>query len=318
MRKTLPVIVCLIFLLIEGCAISIPLREPVLPLKEKKVQGKGKYEILIIDISGTITSDKRRALIGPDDEPDSPVARIKEALEKASKDKKIKAVILRINSPGGTVTACDIIYREIVKFKKNKNIFIAACLMDVAASGGYYIANAADTIIAHPTTVTGSIGVIAMKFNFKGLMDKIGIEEESIMSGDKKDIFSYFRAMTEEERKIMQGIIDALYGRFVEAIDEGRKNLTADEIKPLADGRVYTAQQALDNKLIDGIGYLDDVINIAKKATGLADARIVTYHRHTDYKNNIYSQATINIFSLGENQLFGEYFPVRFMYLWNP
>ena len=138
------------------------------------------------------------------------------------------------------------------------------------------------------------------------------------MSGDKKDIFSYFRAMTEEERKIMQGIIDSLYGRFVEAIDEGRKNLTADEIKPLADGRVYTAQQAIGNKLIDGIGYIDDVIKITKRATGLADARIVTYHRHMDYKNNIYSQATINILSLGEANFVEEYFPVRFMYLWNP
>jgi len=319
MKKILSIIACIIFLLIEGCAfVSISLKEPVLPLSEKEVEGEGTYKILIIDISGTISSEKRRSLIGADKEPDSLVARIKEALKKATEDKKIKAVILRINSPGGTVTACDIIYKEIVKFKKNKNVFVAACLMDIAASGGYYIANAADAIIAHPTTVTGSIGVIAMKFNFKGLMDKIGIEEESIMSGDKKDIFSYFRAMSEEERKIMQGIIDSLYSRFVEAIDEGRKDLTADQIKPLADGRVYTAQQALDNKLIDGIGYLDDVIKIVKRATGLADARIITYHRHTEYKNNIYSQATINIFNLGEDNFVGEYFPVKFMYLWKP
>ncbi len=290
----------------------------MLPHIKKEIDVDVMNKIIIVDISGTITAEKRRSLIGADKEPDSLVARIKEELNKAAEDNKIKAVILRINSPGGTVTACDIIYKEIEKFKKKKNIFVAACLMDVAASGGYYIANAADAIIAHPTTITGSIGVIAMKFNFKGLMDKIGIEEESIMSGDKKDIFSYFRAMEDDERKIMQGIIDSLYGRFVEAIDEGRKNLTADEIKPLADGRVYTAQQALDNKLIDGIGYLDDVINIAKKATDLADARIVTYRRHTDYKNNIYSQANINILSLGEDNFIEEYFPVRFMYLWNP
>ena len=148
-------------------------------------------------------------------------------------------------------------------------------------------------------------------------MDKIGIKEESVMSGDKKDLFSYWRAMTDEEREIMQGVIDAMYGQFIAAVDEGRKNLTLEEIKPLADGRVYTAQQALDNKLIDGIGYLDDVINISKRAAGLAEARIITYHRHTDYRNNIYSQANINIFSLGENDIL-EYLPVRFMYLWNP
>ena len=318
MKKTLLFIICLIFMLIEGCAISIPLREPILPLKEKEVQGEGKCKILMIDISGTITSEKRKALIGPDDEPDSPVARIKEELEKASRDNKIKAVILRINSPGGTVTACDIIYQEILKFKQKKKVFVAACLMDIAASGGYLIANAADAIIAHPTTVTGSIGVIAVKFNLKGLMEKIGIEEDSVMSGDKKDLFSYFRPMTHEEKQIMQSIIDGMYGQFLAAVDEGRKDLTLDEIKVVADGRVFTARQALDHKLIDSIGYLDDVIRITKKASGLTDAKVITYYRHTDYKNNIYSQSTINIFSLGENPLFGEYFPIRFMYLWNP
>ena len=298
MKKTLLLIICLLFILIEGCAISIPLREPVLPLKEKEVQGEGKYKILIIDISGTITSEKRKALIGQNDEPDSPVARIKEELEKASKDNKIKAVILRINSPGGRVTACDIIYQEILKFKQKKKVFVAACLMDIAASGGYLIANAADAIIAHPTTVTGSIGVIAVKFNLKGLMEKIGIEEDSVMSGDKKDLFSYFRPMTHEEKQIMQSIIDGMYGQFLAAVDEGRKDLTLDEIKVVADGRVFTARQALDHKLIDSIGYLDDVIRITEKASGLTDATVVTYHRHTTYKNNIYSQSTINIFSL--------------------
>ncbi len=290
---------------------------PVRPLKEITVEGKGRQKILIIDISGTITSEKRRSLIGPDSEPDSLVARLREELEKASEDKRIKAVILRINSPGGTVTACDIIHREIIRFKKKRNVFVAACLMDMAASGGYYIASSADAIIAHPTTVTGSIGVIAMKFNMKGLMDKIGIEEESIKSGDKKDIFSYWRGITEEERRIMQGIIDSLHGQFIKAVDEGRKNLSADEIKLLADGRIYTAQQALGHKLIDGIGYLDDVIGMTTKVAGLDQARVIAYHRPDTYKSNIYSQASINIFGIGDNNIL-EFLPVRFLYLWNP
>ena len=318
MKKTLLGIAWIMFLLCEGCAfVSIPLMAPVRPLEEITLEGKGRDRILLIDISGAITSEKRRPLIGLDSEPDSPAARLKEELEKASEDKRIKAVILRINSPGGTVTACDIMHREILRFKKKRDVFVAACLMEIAASGGYYIANAADAIIAHPTTVTGSIGVIALKFNVKGLMDKIGVEEESIKSGDKKDMFSYWRGITEEERKIMQGIIDSLHGQFLAVIDEGRKDLTPDEIRPLADGRIYTAQQALDLKLIDGIGYLDDVINLSKKETGIEKARVITYHRPSDYKNNIYSQASINILGLGGQDIL-EYLPVKFMYLWNP
>lgn len=208
-------------------------------------------------------------------------------------------------------------HREILRFKEKRNVFVVACLMDMAASGGYYIANAADIIMAHPTTVTGSIGVIALKFNIKGLMDKIGVEEESIKSGDKKDIFSYWRGITEEERKIMQGIIDSLHAQFLKAIEEGRKDLSPDEIRRLADGRIYTAQQALSHRLIDGIGYLEDVINLCKKETGLEKARVVTYHRPSDYKSNIYSQASISIFGLGDQNVF-EYLPVKFMYLWNP
>ena len=306
-----------LFLLCQGCAfVSLGLMGPTKPLVEKELEGKGRDKILIIDISGAITSDKP-SVLSLEAQPESQVARIKEELDKALEDKKIRAVILRINSPGGAVTACDIIYREIIRFKQKKGVFVAACLMDTAASGGYYIANAADRIIAHPTTVTGSLGVIAMKFNFKGLMDKLGVGEDSVKSGDKKDIFSCWRGMTEEENRIMQGVIDSLYGQFLQVVCEGRKGLSRDEIRALADGRVYTAWQARDNKLIDDIGYLDDVIDLAKNKTGIREARVITYHRPQQYKNNIYSQSSINIFGLGQNQML-EHMPVQFMYLWNP
>jgi protease-4 len=317
MKKTVTTLLCIIFLLFEGCAyVSIPLIQFTRPLKEKTLQGKGRNKILIIDISGIIAVNKKRSLTGFDTEP-GPVARIKEELEKAAKDKKVKAVILRINSPGGTVTAADIIYREIIRFKEKKKVFVAACLMDVAASGGYYIANAADKIIAHPTTITGGIGVIAMKFNIKGLMDKVGIEEEFIKSGDKKDAFSPFRKTTKEEKKIIQDIIDSLHQQFLAVIDQGRKDLSLDDIKPLADGRVYTAGQARDYKLIDEVGYLDDAVSLAKRKAGISKARVIIYHRPIAYKNNIYSQSSINVFNFGESGLL-EYLPIRFMYLWNP
>jgi len=317
MQKFSAAIICILFLLIQGCAfVSIPLMQATQPLKEKTLQGKGGNKILLIDISGIISTQQKRSLTGFDVEVDT-LARLKEELKKAADDKKIKAVILRINSPGGTVTASDIIYREIMQFKKKNKVFVAACLMDIAASGGYYIANAADMIIALPTTITGSIGVIALKFNIQGLMSRFGVTDESLKTGDKKDIMSPFRSITEEERKIMQDILDSLHAQFISVIDKGRKDLTPDKISPLADGRVFTAAQALENRLIDDVGYLDDVIDKIKKKLGLRNARVVTYHRRSAYKNNIYSQASINVFSFGESGLL-EYLPVRFMYLWNP
>ncbi len=317
MRGNIMVMLVVLSVCCSGCAfINVPLMQVTQPLEETVLEGQGKNKILLIDLSGVITSERRQSLTAFESGPD-PVARVKEELDRAAEDARIKAVVLKINSPGGTVTASDIIYKEVLNYKEKTGVPVIACLMDTAASGGYYVANAADTIIAHPTTVTGSIGVIAMKFNVKGLMNKLGVTEEAIKSGDKKDILSPFRGITDEEKKLMQDIIDALYRQFIAVVDAGRKDLSADQLKPLADGRIFTAQQALDAKLIDAIGYLDDAINAAKARTGIEDARVIVYHRPAAYKNNIYSQATINILGLGEHS-FGEYQPVRFMYLWNP
>jgi len=316
MKKTMMFLLCILFTFLNSCAfISIPLDRTTRPLLEEKIEGRGKNKILIVNISGVITNTQERSLLSEKHAP-SVVARLKEELDKAAKDKHIKAVILKINSPGGTVTASDIIYQEIKKFKQEKRVPVVACLMDVATSGAYYIANASDTIIAHPTTITGSIGVIVMKLNVKGLMDKLGVADESIASGDKKDILSPFRDMTEEENKIMQEIINSMYEKFLAAVDEGRKELSLDTLRLLADGRIFTADQALSHKMIDSIGYLSGAVSEAKKMAAITDARVVTYRRSGEYKNNIYSQATINLFSLGDNSSF-EKLPVQFMYLWN-
>ena len=311
------VIIGLFILCLGGCAfVSIPFMRGVEPFEEKTLSGSGKNKILLVDLSGVITDQDKRSVIGFGKEV-SDVARIKEELEQAARDRRVKAIILRIDSPGGTVTACDIIHQEILRYKKKHTVFVAASFMNVSASGGYYIATAADRIVAHPTTITGSIGVIVTKFNVKGLMDKLGVQEESIKSGDKKDILSPFRGSTPEERKIVQEIIDSLYQKFLSVIEQGRPGISRTELKTLADGRVFTAQQALKAKLIDDIGYLDDTVEMVKKQIGVVDARLVTYHRPRAYKNNIYSQANIQLFNIGGSG-FMEYFPVSFMYLWNP
>jgi protease IV len=311
------VILCMWLLCLSGCAfVSIPLMRETEPFEEKTLTGSGRDKILLVDLSGVITDADKRSVLGFGKEV-SDVARVKEELEKAGRDKRVKAIILRIDSPGGTVTACDIIHEEILRYKKKYNVFVAASFMNVSASGGYYIATAADRIVAHPTTITGSIGVIVTKFNVKGLMDKLGVQEESIKSGDKKDILSPFRGATPEERKIVQDIIDSLYQKFLSVIEQGRLGISRTELKTLADGRVFTAQQALQAKLIDDIGYLDDTVEMVKKQLGVEEARLVTYHRPMAYKNNIYSQANIQLFNIGGSG-FMEYFPVSFMYLWNP
>jgi protease-4 len=314
----------LLFFLFPGCAfVNMSLVPQQKGLKEKVIEGKGQPKILLLDISGFISERERSDRLGVFRRP-SLVEQVKEALRMAERDDEIAGLIVKINSPGGLVTATDIIYHELVRFKEKKKIPLYASIMSVGASGGYYVANATDMIIAHPTAITGSIGVISLKFNIEGLLDKIGVEEETYKSGDKKDIFSPFRPRTPEEREIIQGIIDTLYGRFLDTVYARRKGvLTMEELKILADGRVYTADQALDVRLIDAVGYLDDAIGFMKASLGIAEARVVTYYRSGEYKGSIYSaypdksSPVLDLFA-GDMGSFAPLAGVEFMYLWIP
>jgi len=318
-RTGLAVMLMMLISTLSGCAfVSVPLVQSPRPLEEQVLEGDGAKKILLLDISGTITDqEKSGGLLGQRSA--SMVSQVREALQKAEKDKDLAGVILRINSPGGGVTASDIIHHDIIEFKKRKQIPVHACIMSVGASGGYYVAAAADEITAHPTAITGSIGVIIMKFNVAGLMGKIGVEEQTVKSGDKKDIMSPFRRATPEEEKLAQEIIDQLHGRFLDVImvRPGNK-LSLVELKKLADGRIYTAEQALKGQLIDKTGYLDDVIAGIRKNVGDDKARVVTYYRPGSYKGSIYAGADAKE-SLTE--MFGGMDALSggsFMYLWKP
>ncbi|MDR4509842.1 MAG: signal peptide peptidase SppA [Candidatus Brocadiaceae bacterium] len=320
---TIAVIFPLIFFCFSGCSfITVSLTTTVKPLEETVVSGSGKDKILLVDISGVITDEKKSGIAHFSHEPDM-VSRIKEELKSAAQDKHIQAIILRINSPGGTVTASDVIYHELKKYKKETGDTIVACIMDLGTSGGYYTAVSADKIIAYPTTVTGSIGVIMLNLSMEGLLQKIGVTDTSIKTGKYKDMGSPLKMMTDEEQKIFQDVLDTMYKRFLEVIAEGRKELSQDELAPLADGRIYTARQALDNKLIDQIGYLDEAISLTKKEAGLSDARVIVYHRPGVYKNNMYSQlrntgiGTINLFNIDIKTFVNPGTPM-FLYLWAP
>jgi len=235
-------------------------------------------KILVLDVDGVITS-------GPQSSPglfsngDSTVNEVAEKLAKAKEDSSIKAVVLRIDSPGGGVTASDVVYRLLKEYKAETNVPIYVSMLDMSTSGGYYIAMAGDRVYAHPTTVTGSIGVIAMFPQFQNLGNKIGMYAEIIKSGPNKDLTGGFINMTPEQRQILQTMIDQMYERFLAVVKEGRPNLATERIRELADGRIYTAQQAVDNQLIDGIKYTDEVIEQARIDTGARRARVVLYRR---------------------------------------
>jgi len=309
----------LVLALLSGCAfVNVPLIPPPSPLAEQVLEGDGSKKILLLDISGTISEEEKSGGLLGHSSP-SMVSLIRESLHKAERDRDIAGVILRINSPGGTVTASDIIRHDINVFKQRKKIPVLACIVGTGASGGYYVATAADEITAHPTAITGSIGVILMKFNVEGLMGKIGVEEQTVKSGDKKDIMSPFRKATPEEVKLGQEIIDQLYARFLDVIMERPKNsLSRDELRKVSDGRIYTANQALQAKLIDRIGYLDDVIAQVRRAVGDEKARVVSYYRPGNYKGSIYA-GTAEKAGLAEALSgFDAFGSSSFMYLWHP
>ncbi|MHC1726312.1 MAG: signal peptide peptidase SppA [Syntrophobacteraceae bacterium] len=277
---------CLIFTF--GCIkpkISI-FPDRTAPLQEYTLQGKGTGKILLIPINGFI-SDSKRGL--PFARKPNTVEEVVAQLKKAEKDNEIKAVILKIDSPGGSVTASDIIYHELTRFKECSGAKIVAVMMTVAASGGYYIALPADLIMAHPTTITGSIGVVFLRPNITGLMGKIGVDLEIDKSGLNKDMGSPFRKATGEERRMMQKLIDDLAERFITLAAKHRR-LDAEARLQISSGRIYAADEALHLGLIDRTGYLDDAIRETAKISALPEDPKVVVYRRTEYHNdNLYN-----------------------------
>jgi len=249
--------------------------------------GPSREKVLMIDIDGTISSALETGFLAREK---SVVARVFERLERAAADPWVKAVILRLDTPGGEVTASDIVYHEVLRFKERTGRPVIGLMMSVAASGGYYIASACDAIIAHPSSLTGSIGVISIFPSVEALMAKIGVKVDVIKSGPSKDSGSPFRDMTEEEKKIFQGIIDEYYEGFLAVVAKGRQGKVADaDLRRIADGRIYTAPQALKLGLIDALGYFDDAFAKARDMASLKSAKLVSYTYFPKTKSNIYA-----------------------------
>ncbi len=190
-----------------------------------------------------------------------------EQLKKYRQDNRVKAIVLRIDSPGGSTAGSQEIYREVQKTASQKKV--VASMGNVAASGGYYVALAANKIVANPASLTGSIGVIIQFSNFKELLNKIGVSSEAVKSGPYKDIGSPVRDMKPEERRLLEGVIKNVHRQFIEVVVKGRR-LSREQVEKIADGRIFTGEQAKALGLVDELGSFEDAVDLTKKLVGLS------------------------------------------------
>lgn len=296
----------------------------VSPLVETAVVEKGEAKLAMLEIDGVISFDESGWGFGAS-QPNM-VSRLYEALDLAARDDDVRGLIVRIRSPGGGVAASESVYHLLESWRGQTEKPVVAFFQEVAASGGYYAAMAADHVVAHPASITGSIGVMMPGLNVSGLMERFGVEDQNLTSGAFKDTGSAIRPMRPDERAQLQSVIDELYGQFVDVVDAGRPGLDRESVERLADGRVFTARQALEAGLVDEIGHFTSAIEAAEERAGIEGATLVVYRQRGQMARNIYSSFSsrneaqpesgteVNVFSFGA----GAPPPAGFYYLWPP
>ena len=243
--------------------------------EEEHVSGEGEDKIAVLPVSGVISSAPSAGGLlsgGPSATPEA----LRSQLEQAAEDERVRAVVLEVDSPGGSVVASDEMHGAIRDFKQESGKPVVVCMKETAASGGYWISTAADEVVANPATLTGSIGVILPLTNMEEAEKKLGIRTEVIKSGEFKDIGSSSRQITPEERKIFQALIDENYDQFVRVISEGR-NMPEGKVRRIADGRIYTGLQAESLGLVDGLGDLDEAAEVSQRLAKIDGAEVVRY-----------------------------------------
>jgi protease-4 len=259
-------------------------------LEEVWSYGKGSNKVVRIPLSGMITLQKSESIFNSQSSATEALLSIK----RATLDKDVLAIILDIDSGGGGITASDIIYNALLDFKRSNNKRkIVALYGDMAASGAYYISLAADHIIARPTSITGSIGVIIPSVNFAGLVTKYGIKDASIKSGDNKDLLNPLTEPNPQQTEIIQDVVNKLYDRFVSLVAKQR-NLPENEVRPIADGRIFTAAEAQRLKLIDEIGYWDDAMTRTAELLGVDNIKVYRYQEQFSFSDLLRSGTSIN------------------------
>lgn len=272
----------LLFLISTLCGIYLTLK-PGAKCTEEETEGvasslvapltfkEGTPSVAWIKVRGVISTDNSSS---PFSRPQGAGA-IAKKIRDAGEDKEVKAIVLDINSPGGTVAAVQNIYSEILRAKE-KGKKVVALFRDVAASGGFYVAMAADKIVAEPGTITGSVGVIMQTSNVEGLFDKIGIKMVPITSGKYKDIGSAYRPMTEAEKALLQDMVNDTYTQFFAAVKAGRPDVKESDLLEYTDGRVFTGQRAYNLGFIDKLGGEEEALQLAGELAGIKDPKIIS------------------------------------------
>ena len=324
-----------VFTCVGGCGAPSFLVTPVAnsnKLEEEQVApGKGwsPGKVVVIPVEGMLANARAGGLLQATE---NPLSLFTQQLERAEDDPSVKAVVLRVNSPGGTVSCSDAMYQLIRRYKQRTGRPVVASAQEVDASGAYYVSCAADKIVAQPTSVVGSIGVIFETMEFEGALDKLGIRAGAIKSGNLKDMGSPFRAIRDDERAVMQGMVEEYFTRFIGIVHDNRPV----KEEPVADithyneasyggvysGRVFSGERARELGLIDKTGLLEDAIELAKQLAKAPDAMVVMYQRPYGYGGSVYAsnhtptpRADVMRLELpGASELL----PSGFYYLWAP
>ena len=275
-------------------------------------------KIAIIEVEGMLLDDRTGGLLQPSE---NPLSLFVQELSQAADDDAVKAVILRVNSPGGSVTTSDTMYDALLRFKAKTHKPVIASAQEVAASGAYYVSCGADKIIVSPTSIVGSIGVIFESFEFEDTLEKLGAREVSIKSAPLKDMASPYTHLTPEARAVMQDMVDEYYARFKNVVITSRGIKDAKTLALVTDGRVFSGQNAVTLGLADQTGRLDDAIDMARRMADAPGAEVVMYKRPYGYSGSIYAEMPLpepHSNSMNLKLPMSNWLPGGFYYLWQP
>jgi protease-4 len=280
-------------------------------LREIWSYGEGDSKVVRIAVEGVIAREAGGGLFG------MPVDKIEDILSQirsAGDDDKVRGIILEVDSPGGAITPSDEIYDALLKFKEGSDgRRVVVFVRDLAASGGYYVSMAADWIVAEPTSVIGSIGVIIQSLNLKGLGEKLGIADTTIKSGANKDLLNPFVDLPPEQRALLQEMIDSMYEHFLAIVQASRK-IDEETLRPLADGRIFIAEKAKDLNLIDEIGYWEDAMDAMAELLDVEGVKVIRYERQPrfiEWLSSVEGRAPVADWLRDQAR-------PRFLYLWSP